>query len=148
MTSSCSNCASFIGEKNCYPYVRARLPETSSEPVSTHQYTWGQHSIGWRQVLVPCGHRFLLPEKREPNYRDYEQSHGRHSKELSHTTCSQEYEEDGTICFGEEDTVGKKYKEFAKEFPGWKDPKIKEESPLREYILATYKQRTCCKVWC
>jgi hypothetical protein len=71
--------------------------------------------------------------------------HGRHSKELSHTTCSQEYEEDGTIFFGDADTVGKKYKEFAKEFPEWKDPKINEESPLREYILATYNNELAAK---
>ena len=66
--------------------------------------------------------------------------HGRHSKELRYKTCSQEYEEDNTIFFGKADTVGKKYKDFAKEFPGWKDPKINEESPLREYILATYNK--------
>ena len=92
-----------------------------------------------------CGHRFLLSGKREPNYRDYEQSHGRHSKELRHKTCSQRYDEDGTIFFSEKDTVGKKYKEFAKEFRGWKDPKIKEESPLREYILATYNNELAAK---
>ncbi len=34
----------------------------------------------------------------------------------------------------------KKYKDFAKKFPGWKDPKINEESPLREYILVTYNK--------
>jgi|688.fasta_scaffold346530_2 hypothetical protein len=60
----------------------------------------------------------------------------RHSKELCYTTCSQSYEEDAKIYFGDEDTVGKKYKEF----PGWKDPRIKEDSPLREYILATYNK--------
>jgi hypothetical protein len=63
--------------------------------------------------------------------------HGKDNKELR---CSQRYEEDGTICFGKADTVGKKYKEFAKEFHGWKDPKINEESHLREYILATYNK--------
>jgi hypothetical protein len=30
------------------------------------------------------------------------------------------YEEDHTIFFGKADTVGKKYKDFAKESPGWK----------------------------
>ena len=62
------------------------------------------NSIGWRPVLVPCGHRFQLSGKREPNYRDYEQSHerhGRHSKELKHKTRSQRYDGDGTICFGD-----------------------------------------------
>ena len=65
--------------------------------------------------------------------------------QLKQTTCSQRYEEDGTIFFGDADTVGKKYKEFAKEFPGWKDPKIKEESPLREYIVATYNKEIAAK---
>ncbi len=41
--------------------------------------------------------------------------------------------------------LAKKYKEFAKEFSGWKDPKIKEESPLREYILATYNKEIAAK---
>jgi hypothetical protein len=41
--------------------------------------------------------------------------------------------------------LAKKYKEFAKEFPEWKDPKIKEESPLREYILATYNKELAAK---
>jgi hypothetical protein len=71
--------------------------------------------------------------------------HGKDNKELRYKTCIQEYEEDNTIFFGKADTVGKKYKDFAKEFPGWKDPKINEESPLREYILATYNEELAAK---
>jgi hypothetical protein len=27
------------------------------------------------------------------------------------------------------------YKDYAKIYPGWKDPQINEEMPVREYIL-------------
>jgi hypothetical protein len=32
------------------------------------------------------------------------------------------------------------YRDFATVFPGWNNPRINEELPLREYILATYNQ--------
>ncbi|EFX66291.1 hypothetical protein DAPPUDRAFT_116524 [Daphnia pulex] len=33
------------------------------------------------------------------------------------------------------------YKDYSKIFPGWKDPRIDEEMPVREYILATYNKQ-------
>ena len=35
--------------------------------------------------------------------------------------------------------------DFAKEFPEWMDPKIKKESPLRKYILATYNKELAAR---
>jgi hypothetical protein len=56
-------------------------------------------------------------------------------------TCSQFYEQDGWFYLHKEDTVEKKYRDFSKVFPEWKDPRIYEESPLREYILAKYNNK-------
>jgi hypothetical protein len=60
---------------------------------------------------------------------------------LVHTTCSQSYEADRGFYFDKEDNVAKKYRDFSKVYPEWKDPRINEESPLREYILATYNNK-------
>ena len=38
------------------------------------------------------------------------------------------------------ETVMRKFRDFAGVFPGWKGPRINEELPLRQYILATYKE--------
>ena len=36
--------------------------------------------------------------------------------------------------------VSRKYTEFAEVYPGWKVPRINEEIPIRQYILATYNK--------
>ncbi len=38
-----------------------------------------------------------------------------------------------------------KYTDYAKVFPGWKDPRINEESPVREYIFAKYNEEIAKK---
>ena len=38
-------------------------------------------------------------------------------------------------------TVKYKFRDYAKVFRGWKDPRINDELPLREYILATYNKQ-------
>ncbi|EFX76005.1 hypothetical protein DAPPUDRAFT_322835 [Daphnia pulex] len=63
------------------------------------------------------------------------------AKELSPEVVDQFYEEDCSFYFSKEDTVAKKYRDFTKIYPSWKDPRINEESPLREYILATYNNK-------
>jgi hypothetical protein len=60
------------------------------------------------------------------------------TEELNHMTCSQSYEEDGSFHLNNDLTVSYRYRDYAKVFPGWKDPRINENSPLCEYILATY----------
>ncbi len=65
--------------------------------------------------------------------------------ELWHFTCSQSYEENGTFHLNNDLTVTYRFKDYAKVFPGWKDPRIKEELPLREYILATYNKEIAQK---
>jgi hypothetical protein len=65
----------------------------------------------------------------------------RDTDKLVHTTCSQNYEADHGFYLHKEDTVAKKYRDFSKVYPEWKDPRINEESPLREYILATYNNK-------
>ncbi len=67
------------------------------------------------------------------------------SKELDHKTCSQYYEEDGEFYLDGDYTVLYRYRNFAKVFPGWKDPRINEELPLRQYILATYNNEIAKK---
>jgi hypothetical protein len=57
---------------------------------------------------------------------------------LDHMTCSQSYEEDGSFHLNNDLTVSYRYRDYANVFPGWKDPRINEELPLRKYILATY----------
>jgi hypothetical protein len=67
------------------------------------------------------------------------------SKKLFSTTCSQSYEKDGGFYLNGDYTVEYKYRDFATVFPGWKDPRINEELPLREYILATYNKEIAKK---
>jgi hypothetical protein len=62
------------------------------------------------------------------------------TEELNHRTCHQSYEEDGSFHLNNDLTVSYRYRDYAKVFPGWKDPRINEELPLREYILATYNK--------
>jgi hypothetical protein len=59
------------------------------------------------------------------------------TEELNHRTCSQSYEEDGSFHLNNDSTVSYRYRDYAKVFPGWKDPRINENSPLCEDILAT-----------
>ena len=42
-------------------------------------------------------------------------------------------------------TVKYKFRDYAKVFRGWKDPRINDELPLREYILATYNEEIAKK---
>jgi hypothetical protein len=37
------------------------------------------------------------------------------------------------------------YRDYAKVYPGWKNPSINEELPLRQYILATYNNEMAKK---
>ena len=67
------------------------------------------------------------------------------SKKLFSTTCSQSYEKDGGFYLNGDETVEYKYRDFATVLPGWKDPRINEELPLREYILATYNKEIAKK---
>jgi hypothetical protein len=62
------------------------------------------------------------------------------TQELVSTTCSQSYINDGTFRFSKDETVLHKYRDFAKVFPGWKDPRINEELPLRQFILFKYNE--------
>jgi hypothetical protein len=61
--------------------------------------------------------------------------------ELDSTTCSQGYEQDDTFYLNKDYSVFYNYKDYSKIFPGWKDPRINEEMPVREYILATYNKQ-------
>ncbi len=67
------------------------------------------------------------------------------TEELGHMTCSQSYEEDGTFHLNNDLTVSYRYRDYAKVFPGWKDPRINEELPLRQYILAKYNNEIAKK---
>jgi hypothetical protein len=58
-------------------------------------------------------------------------------------TCSQSYEEDRT--FHLDDYTVAYYRDYAKVFPEWKDPRINEKLPLCEYILATYNKEIAKK---
>jgi hypothetical protein len=69
----------------------------------------------------------------------------RGSDKLISTTCSQFYEKDHIFYLNGDYTVEYKYRDFATVFPGWKDPRINEELPLREYILATYNKQIAKK---
>jgi hypothetical protein len=60
------------------------------------------------------------------------------TEELNHRTCHQSYEENHKFYLNNDSTVSYRYRDYAKVFPGWKDPRINENSPLCEYILATY----------
>ncbi|XP_046439459.1 uncharacterized protein LOC124190679 [Daphnia pulex] len=67
-----------------------------------------------------------------------------HTDELVHMTCSQSYEDDRTFQL-DDSTVSYLYREYAKVFPGWRNPRINEELPLREYILTTYNNEIAKK---
>jgi hypothetical protein len=69
----------------------------------------------------------------------------RGSEKLVPTTCSESYEKDRVFYLSKDDTVEYKFRDFATVFPGWKDPRINEELPLREYILATYNKEIAKK---
>ena len=56
---------------------------------------------------------------------------------LVETTCSQSFEDDGGFYLA---SVLYKYRNFDKVFPGWENPRICEDLPLREYILANYNE--------
>ncbi len=66
------------------------------------------------------------------------------TEELNHRTCrhaiNESYEEDGSFYLNGDLTVDYPYRDYAKVFPGWKDPRIIEELPLRQYILTTYNK--------
>ncbi len=68
-----------------------------------------------------------------------------HTDELVHRTCHQSYEEDGTFHLYNDLTVSYRYRDYAKVFPGWKDPRINKNSPLCEYILTTYNKEIANK---
>ena len=61
------------------------------------------------------------------------------TRELVSTTCSQSYELD-VMFRPPNDDKWYNYRDFGTVFPGWNNPRINEELPLREYILATYNQ--------
>jgi hypothetical protein len=67
------------------------------------------------------------------------------SDKLSSKTCSQSYEQDEGFYLNGDYTVSYKYRDFATVFPGWKDPRINEELPLREYIMAKYNEEIAKK---
>jgi hypothetical protein len=68
-----------------------------------------------------------------------------HTDELVHRTCHQSYEENGSFHLNNDSTVTYRYRDYANVFPGWKDPRINEELPLRKYILATYNKEIAKK---
>ena len=78
----------------------------------------------------------------------------RSHQELIHTTCSQTCEMDGEFYPDPSTDVLRKYWDFPEIYPGWKVPRINEELPLRQYILATYnkdiakkyKVKACAKI--
>ena len=61
-------------------------------------------------------------------------------RKLVHISCSQSCEMDGKFNPDTNSTVSRKYTEFAEVYPGWKVPRINEEIPIRQYILATYNK--------
>nr|CAH0102501.1 unnamed protein product [Daphnia galeata] len=60
-----------------------------------------------------------------------------YTEALVSSTCSQDFEQDRKFLMGDH-TVRYKYRDYDKVFPEWKNPKLQEELPVREYILATY----------
>ncbi len=66
--------------------------------------------------------------------------HFHRTDKLDAATCSQSYDQDDTFFLNNDPTVKYKYRNFATVFPGWKNPRIIEEMPVREYILATYNK--------
>jgi hypothetical protein len=67
------------------------------------------------------------------------------NNELVETTCCQSYEQGRSFSLGEDKTKWHKFTDYSKVFPGWKDPRIFEELPVREYILATYNKQIAAK---
>jgi ribosomal protein L12E/L44/L45/RPP1/RPP2 len=67
------------------------------------------------------------------------------TNELVEKTCCRSYEQDNSFFLNGDDTKWYKYKDYATVFPGWKDPRIFEELPVREYILATYNKQIAAK---
>ena len=65
---------------------------------------------------------------------------------LCQETCSMQLEKIGSISLpnGEK----RKSKDFSKEFPKWMPPKLTDRLPLREYILANYKEEIAKKYKC
>ena len=59
---------------------------------------------------------------------------------LSETTCNQDFEQDGTFYLDGNYSVPYKFRNFDKVFPGWENPRICQDLPLREYILANYNE--------
>ena len=66
--------------------------------------------------------------------------HYKESGKLDATTCGQSFEDDRSFFMNKDDTVPYSFREFSNIFPGWKDPRINEELPLREYVFATYNE--------
>jgi hypothetical protein len=67
--------------------------------------------------------------------------HFHRTDKLDATTCSQSYDQDDTFLLNNDPTVNYKYRNFATVFPGWRNPRIIEDMPVREYILATYNKQ-------
>jgi hypothetical protein len=58
---------------------------------------------------------------------------------LDSKTCSDSYQENWRFRLTDT-SEWHDYSDYAKVFPGWKVPRINEESPVREYIFATYNK--------
>lgn len=110
-----------------------------------------------------CGSLCIETADHDTNLRPHDAIHqpagvaGIHcskSRTLFSETCSQSYECDATFRIHENDQQVFKYRNFDKVFPGWKNPRINEELPVREYILAThnedlakkYKMKPCADI--
>ena len=63
--------------------------------------------------------------------------HKKTCRQLVSTTCSQDYKLNETFLYNDKIY---NFRDFAKVFSGWANPRINEELPLREYIMATYNQ--------
>jgi hypothetical protein len=63
---------------------------------------------------------------------------------LDSKTCSDSFQANCSFRLSKT-SEWQKYTDYAKVFPGWKDPRINEESPVREYILATYNEEIAKK---
>jgi hypothetical protein len=72
-----------------------------------------------------------------------------HTEELDHTTCSQSHEEEGKFFLKGDFRFDccrlSLQRDFAKVFLGWKDYRIDEELPLRQYISAEYNNKIAKK---
>lgn len=63
--------------------------------------------------------------------------------ELFSNACNHGFEVDGKFFWNDSEVY--RYRDFSKVFIGWNDPRIFEEQPLGEYILATYNDRIAKK---